>query len=201
MSTPYGPRLTRADYGGTTPELARRLLDTVLVHEGAAGLCAGRIIETEAYLSEGDAASHSHCGRTRRNAAMFLAPGHAYVYLCYGVHQCFNVVSADAGRGEAVLIRVLQPLIGLDLMAAQRALAGDPTSPALLRKLCSGPGKLTQAMDIAAGHDGQDLCRGALRLHHVLPGERVRRIWCGPRIGITKDVQLELRFGLNPDPA
>lgn len=200
MSGLYGRRLTRSDYAGSTPDLARRLLDTVLVHEGPEGLSAGRIVETEAYLSEDDGASHSAPGPTRRNAAMFLGRGHAYVYLCYGVHMCFNVVSAEVGRGEAVLIRALEPLLGLDLMARRRGGKAAVTRPAIARKLCSGPGKLAQALGIVAELDKRDLCRGSLRLHHVLVGERAQRVAVGPRIGISRAVDLQLRFKLSGSP-
>ncbi|MEM7518556.1 MAG: DNA-3-methyladenine glycosylase, partial [Planctomycetota bacterium] len=98
--------MTRGLFEGETVEVARRLLGCVLVH----GETSGRIVETEAYLAEGDAASHSAVGRTPRNASMFLGEGHAYVYLSYGIHRCFNVVTGAEGRGEAVLVRALEPL-------------------------------------------------------------------------------------------
>ncbi|MBL8861336.1 MAG: DNA-3-methyladenine glycosylase [Planctomycetes bacterium] len=174
-----------ADLRLSTPELARALLGAVLVHETEEGLAAGRIVETEAYLASGDAASHSRSGPTARNASMFGPPGRAYVYLSYGVHCCFNVVSAARGVGEAVLVRALEPLAGLDLMRARR---GHGAS----RSLCAGPGRLCQALAIGLAHDGADLTRGRLRLW--LPRGPVSAIAVTPRVGVSRDAHLPLRF-------
>lgn len=183
--TRRGP-LGRGFFQGPTVEVARRLLGVRLVHETRLGRTVGRIVETEAYLAQGDAASHSACGPTARNGSMFLAPGHAYVYLIYGVHLCFNVVTSAAGTGEAVLIRALEPIEGLECMSRRRGVARP-------RDLCSGPGKLTEAMGIRAQDDGRDLTRGGLCL---LPGEPVpeERVRTGPRVGISRALDRELRF-------
>jgi DNA-3-methyladenine glycosylase len=172
-----------------TPEVAAALIGwrLVLAAPGAERL-VGRIVETEAYLAEDDAASHSAPGPTARNRAMFLAPGHVYVYLIYGMHHCLNVVTGRAGVGEAVLVRALEPLAGLDTMRARRG------AHVLDRDLCRGPGRLCQAFGLTREHDGLDLCAGPLRL---LPPPRTAacapRI-VGPRVGITKATDLLLRF-------
>lgn len=179
-------RLTRADLEGPTPDVARRLLGMRLVHDGPEGRCSGRIVETEAYLAEGDAACHAHGGRTARNASMFLAPGHAYVYLIYGVHLCFNVVTGPRGVGEAVLVRALEPLEGLERMRARRG--GVSTV-----ELCNGPGKLVQALGIGRDADGASLMHGKSRLLAPTRGWSGGPIEVGPRVGITRSRDLALR--------
>jgi len=184
-------RLGRTFFRQPTEVLARELIGCVLLSREGGVAIAGRIVETEAYLSEGDAASHSHRGRTARNASMFGEPGLAYVYLIYGMHHCLNVVSAKSGVGEAVLIRSLQPLEGLDLMRERRGGVRD-------RELCRGPGKLAQAFGLTLEHDGLDLCRGPLGLW---PGggrwgalSEAVDIDAGPRVGIRKAAELPLRY-------
>jgi len=172
-----------------TIAVARELLGAVLEHVTPDGVVAGRIVETEAYLAAGDPASHSHRGRTDRNDSMFGPPGRAYVYLCYGVHRCFNVVTAPAGTGEAVLVRALEPLEGLELMRSRRGVARD-------RDLCSGPGKLCAALGIELAHDGVDLARSALRLWWPRSRAGYALLTAGPRIGIRHAAELPLRFAL-----
>lgn len=167
-----------------TVDVARALLGQVLVREDAEGRVAGRIVESEAYLAEGDAASHSHRGRTQRNASMFAAPGTAYVYLIYGVHHCLNVVTASEGVGEAVLLRALEPLEGLERMAARRGRSRP-------RELCSGPGKLAAAFGLTREHDGLRFNAGELRLLH---GRPVTEVEVGPRVGLGQAKELPLRF-------
>lgn len=130
-------------------ELAPQLLNKVLV----AGPCAGRIVEVEAYRAD-DPASHSFRGRTARNAVMFGPPGHLYVYFTYGLHFCANVVAATDGDAQAVLLRALLPLRGIELMRRRRSGRDDAI-------LTNGPGKLCQAMGIDRRHDGADLCSDA----------------------------------------
>jgi len=172
-----------------TVELARALIGCVLVHESRAGRAAGRIVETEAYLAD-DPASHSFRGRTARNASMFGPPGHAYVYLIYGMHLCFNVTSAAEGIGEAVLVRALEPLEGLAAMQRRRG-----TTDA--RALCRGPGRLTQALAITRADDGAQLWRGALRIEE---GDVPGRIRVGPRVGIRLAAGRALRFSVAGSP-
>ncbi len=173
-----------------TVEVARALLGCILVREADEGRVAGRIVETEAYLSTGDAASHSARGRTLRNASMFAAPGTAYVYLIYGVHHCLNVVTAAPGVGEAVLLRALEPLEGVELMAARRGRSA-------LAELCSGPGKLAAALDVTRAQDGVRFGASALS---ILPGEPVAGVLAGPRVGLSQAKGLPLRFRAKGSP-
>jgi DNA-3-methyladenine glycosylase len=151
-------------------EVARDLLGKVLRHGGA----AGRIVETEAYLGAGDAAAHSAAGVTPRTRVLFGPPGHAYVYLSYGVHNCLNIVAEPEGTAGCVLIRALEPLEGVEL-------------PAI------GPGRLTRALGITLKHNGADVTHGPLRIEEPECGEAFK-IAVTPRIGITKSASLPLRF-------
>ena len=194
-----GKRLSRDFYAQETLTVARALLGTFLVHRTPAGTTVGRIVETEAYLGRLDPASHAHRGETARNRAMFGPPGHVYVYFIYGMHECCNVVTAPAGIGEAVLLRALEPIDGLDLMRARRGTDVE-------RNLCSGPAKLVVAMGIGREHDGLDLVRGPLgvwdRASWPAPAGRSwnEEIATSTRIGITKAADLPLRFHLRANP-
>jgi DNA-3-methyladenine glycosylase len=179
-------------YAADTVTVARNLLGTILVHDSPQGRTTGRIVETEAYLFGGDPACHAHKGLTRRNAVMFGPPGHAYVYFIYGMYHCLNVVTAPAGVGEAVLIRALEPLEGVALMRRRRHCAD-------LRNLCSGPGKLVQALGITAALNGCPLTRGPLRLCADAAASPTEIITT-PRIGITVGAELPLRFYLKGSP-
>jgi len=180
---PLAARFFRAP----TPVIAERLLGCLLIHDSPEGRTVGRIVETEAYLAQGDGASHSANGLTARCASMFLAPGHAYVYLIYGVHLCFNVVTGGSGVGEAVLIRALEPLEGLELMRARR---GGLTG----HSLTNGPGKCAQAMGLELAHDGRGLGEGSLRLAARARGWSPGRMVATRRVGISKSTELPLRF-------
>lgn len=163
--------------------VARDLIGCELVHASPEGVTSGIIVETEAYRQD-DEASHSFRGSTPRNSLMFEKGGRAYVYFTYGAHYCFNVVCGEAGYGEAVLIRALEPTNGLDLMEARRMTMD-------LYNLCSGPGKLVQAMGLGNEHNGASLTSQAL---HILPGEARLPTACGPRIGISKATDKPWRF-------
>ncbi|MDQ3937146.1 MAG: DNA-3-methyladenine glycosylase [Chloroflexota bacterium] len=146
--------LTRDWFDWPTPEVARALLGAYLVRRSAEGVSAGRIVETEAYGPSMDLASHTRAGRTRRTAPMFGAVGHAYVYLVYGMHECLNVVARDATRAEAgaVLLRALEPTVGVDQMRLRRANPADPDS-----RLAAGPARLCQALAVDRSFSGHDL--------------------------------------------
>ncbi|MDB5104223.1 MAG: 3-methyladenine glycosylase [Fibrobacteres bacterium] len=186
-------------YDRPTTEVARDLLGTVLVHDTPDGRAAGRIVETEAYLRD-DPACHAARGMTSRNEAMFGPPGRSYIYLIYGMYHCFNVVTAPSGVGEAVLIRALEPLAGIPLMARRRG-TDKP------KALCSGPGKLVIAMGIARVPNGSDLRKGPLLIlppesfpWHAGGGTPLRNIKVTTRIGITRAAHLPLRFYLEGNP-
>lgn len=165
--------------------LARALLGCLLSLDGV----GGRIVETEAY-EPSEPASHAFKGPTARNAVMFGSPGRAYVYRIYGAHWCLNVVGG-AGAGSAVLIRSLEPIHGVDVMLARRG-------PAAAKHLCDGPGRLCQALGVTNAHNGLSLTEAPFSL---LPGSAPEGILFGPRIGISKAVELPWRFGVRGSPA
>ena len=180
-------------FAAGTVAVARALLGKVLVSVSPEGRAAGRIAETEAYLRD-DAACHAARGETLRNRAMFGPPGRSYTYLIYGMYRCFNVVTAPRGVGEAVLIRALEPLEGLDLMALRRGVS-EP------KALCSGPGKMVIALGIADLPDGSDLRKAPLWVAEPAPSATpTGRIVATTRIGISKDAHLPLRFYREGDP-
>lgn len=143
----------------------------------------GRIVETEAYHQE-DPASHSFSGPTPRNQVMFGPPARVYVYRSYGIHWCMNFVCGEAGDGAAVLIRAIEPTAGLEIMAERRGLMDA-------RMLCSGPGKLCQALAVTREHDGLSVDQPPFELREG----KARRLIAGPRIGISKAVEQPWRFG------
>ena len=150
------------------------------------GETAGRVVETESYHMD-EPACHAHVGLTGRTHTLFGEPGRAYVYFSYGIHALLNAVAEPEGTGAAVLIRALEPVSGLDLMRARRGLDR-------VEDLCSGPGKLTQALGIGLDLNGSSLLEGPIE---VLPAERRAReprIVTGERIGITKAAELPWRF-------
>jgi DNA-3-methyladenine glycosylase len=174
-------QLTRDFFARSVHEVAPELIGATLLADGV----GGEIVEVEAY-DEKDPASHGFRGRTVRNAAMFGPPGHAYVYRSYGIHWCLNFVCNESGRAEAVLIRALQPLHGLDAMRVRRSLEAE-------RSLCSGPGRLCQALGLTGEQNGLPLDAPPFEL---LARERVPDIATGPRVGITRAAERPWRYAL-----
>ena len=162
-----------------TVELARRLLGCLLIHRTPDGVAGGMIVETEAYIGAIDKACHAYRNRSERTEIMYHDGGYAYVYFIYGMHHCFNVVTGPEGEGNAVLIRALEPVIGLELMQRRR-------NTKSVRNLCSGPGKLCQALAITKNENGLDLCAtdSPLRLirYRHIPGAQ---IVATPRINVV----------------
>ena len=150
------------------------------------GTTSGRIVETESY-HESEPACHAYIGLTARTRTLFCAPGVAYVYRSYGIHALLNAVCEPEGVGAAVLIRALEPLEGLDLMSERRGL----TRP---EDLCSGPGKLTQALGIDLELNGSSLTAGPIHIEAPAAGTQAPRLITGPRVGITKAADLPWRF-------
>ena len=174
-------QLTRDFFARSVHEVAPELIGATLLVDGV----GGRIVEVEAY-DQDDPASHGFRGRTPRTASMFGPPGHAYVYRSYGIHWCLNLVCADEGRAEAALVRALEPTKGLEAMRERR---GAETA----RALCSGPGKLCQALGITRAYDGLPLDEPPFE---VLAREAEPPLAVGPRIGITRAMEKPWRYGL-----
>jgi len=169
-------KLTREFYARPVLLVARECIGKVLVHRTAEGETAGRIVEAEAYRGPLDLAAHSARGLTRRTAAMYGAPGHAYVFMLYGTSWAMNLVTGADGEPHAVLIRAIEPLRGIELMARRRRKAPDS------REVTNGPGKLTDALAITGADYGRNLCGGRLYLEHCeLPVGRIGR---SPRINV-----------------
>ena len=180
------PILARPFYARATLDVARDLLGKVLVHRAPDGLTAGVIVEVEAYIGEDDPACHAAPGPTHRNAPLYGAPGHAYVYFNYGVHYLVNAVTERAGHPAAVLIRALDPLDGIPSMQARRGRRRDGSARGL-HDLCRGPGNLARAMGIGPDLNRADLTRkgrGSSGLWIEDRGVAVPRAAWTPRIGI-----------------
>jgi DNA-3-methyladenine glycosylase len=180
-----GERLTREFFARPVHEVAPELIGATLLVDGV----GGTIVEVEAY-DQDDPASHGFRGRTARTASMFGPPGHAYVYRSYGIHWCINLVCAEQGRAEAALVRALEPTSRLDVMRARRGLEAA-------RALCSGPGKLCQALGITRVLDGLPLDEPPFEL---LAREAEPALAVGPRIGISRAVEQPWRYGLAGSP-
>jgi DNA-3-methyladenine glycosylase len=192
--------LPRSFYLRPTLRVARDLLGCIVVHDSPEGRTAGMIVEVEAYLGIRDRAAHTFGGRrTARNETMWGEPGRAYVYFTYGMHHCANVTAREAGRPEAVLLRALVPLEGLDLMRARRGVAANVPAARLAR----GPGNLCRAMGITREIDGEALSGPRLR---VVRGRTFRsnEVARGPRIGVAyagDDAARPWRLWIRGEPA
>ncbi|HVU02136.1 MAG TPA: DNA-3-methyladenine glycosylase [Polyangiaceae bacterium] len=170
--------LPRGFYARPTTLVAADAIGKFLVSRSADGVAVGRIVETEAYLGPEDRAAHSHGGRrTARTEAMWGAPGHAYVFMIYGMHFHFNLVTARKGAPEAVLIRAVEPVVGAELMSARRAV------DVARRELTNGPGKLCEAFAIGRDDYGLDLCDASSRLF-LADGPPSPRVARSARIGV-----------------
>ena len=178
-------------------ELARKLLGMLLVHRTIAGVAAGMIVETEAYVGAIDKACHAWQNRSERTEVMYHDGGYAYVYLIYGMHPCINVVTGPKGEGNAVLIRALEPVIGLELMQQRR-------NTKTVQHLCSGPGKVCQALGITKNEYGLDLCAAdsplrLIRYRHIPDAQIVAT----PRINVAyaeEAASWPWRFYVNGNP-
>ena len=173
--------LAGIDFLAPSHLVARQLIGVTVLVDGV----GGRIVETEAYDGE-DPASHSYTGPTDRNFAMFGPPAHAYVYRSYGIHWCLNFVCREEGHGAGVLIRALEPVTGIDTMCERRG-----TRDHWL--LCSGPGKLCQALGVTRALNGRSLAAAPFEL---APAPGGIEVVTGPRIGISKAMDVPWRFGL-----
>lgn len=173
--------LDRSFFDRSVHVVARDVLGSTLLVDGV----GGRIVEVEAY-QQTEPASHAFGGETGRNRTMFGAPGHAYVYRSYGIHWCLNLVCEPEGRADAILVRALEPTHGLGLMAERRGL----DEPQLL---CSGPGRLCQALGVTREHDGLALDEPPFALSAA---EAPAGVVAGTRIGVTKAADLPWRYGL-----
>jgi len=182
---PLAPPLEADFYLQPIVEVARALLGCWLVVRHESGWVGGRIVEAEAYTQD-DPASHSYRGKSERNAAMFGAPGTAYIYLIYGVHECFNAVCQPEGVGEAVLIRALEPIVGLETMFQRRG-------GVHWTQLCRGPGNLCRALGITRALNGESLITGRIQIWQGEPAPDAQ-VGISPRIGITQGTERLWRF-------
>jgi DNA-3-methyladenine glycosylase len=195
-------RIPRQFFLDPPESVAPRLLGKLLARQTSAGWLAGRIVEVEAYLgphitATPDPAAHSFRGITERNRVMFGPAGHAYVYFIYGMYYCVNVTCEPEGLAGCILIRALEPVLGLETMAANRKLPVN----AKPRQLASGPGKLCRALDITRReHNGLDLLNPASPLQLLDDGKSAGAVEITPRIGIRQAADLPLRFALVNHP-
>jgi len=179
--------------------VARALLGKLLVRKTPRGVLAGRIVETEAYLGEDDEAAHSFVGKTARNSVLFGPPGRAYVYFIYGNHYCLNVSCLSDGVAGGVLFRAVEPVTGVEEMAAARGVAVK--KPDDLRKISSGPGRMAEAFGVTRERDNDKSfvsARSDLRIGD--DGYQVRRVIVTPRIGIVRSAAMPLRYLVAGNP-
>ena len=187
--------LPREFYARSTLTVAEELIGKVLVHQTASGVASGMIVETEAYIGEDDPACHAACGPTLRNAPLYGPPGIAYVYLNYGIHYLVNAVTEAEGHPAAVLIRALEPIDNVRLMARRRA--GDRHID--VHRLCRGPGNLTRALGITLADNTLDLTGSRLRIEDR--GLVAGPVSWGPRIGIRVAVKRPWRCSVVGNPS
>ncbi len=190
--------LTREFFNRDAVTVARELLGKLLIRRDGRTLLAGRVVEDEAYLGKDDPAAHAYAGQTARNFVLFGPPGRAYVYFIYGNHYCLNVSCTQEGHGGGVLFRAIEPVLGIEAMAHARGLE-LPDSPRAtqLRLITSGPGRMSEALDITRQRDNnKDLTSSRSDLWLADDGFRPERIVASPRIGITKAVERPLRFSI-----
>jgi len=196
----------KAEFFNRDPRrVARALLGKLLVRKTPRGILAGRIVETEAYLGKDDAAAHAAAGRTARNSVLFGPPGHAYVYFIYGNHYCLNVSCLPDRVPGCVLFRALEPVSGIDQMAEARGIEVekemDLRKISSLKKISSGPGRMTEAMEITRERDnGKSLVSLRSDLRLADDGYRVGRVTITPRIGIVKSAEQPLRYFIAGNP-
>ncbi|MFZ0481109.1 MAG: DNA-3-methyladenine glycosylase [Terriglobales bacterium] len=224
------PVLTQSLFDADPRKVARALLGKLIVRKTAHGILAGRIVETEAYLGKGDDAAHSASGKTARNSVLFGPPGFAYVYFIYGNYFCLNVSCLPDGVAGGVLFRALEPVAGIEKMAKARGIVlGRAPSQACpersqrvqaerdsatagghdnsrfaiadLKKISSGPGRLSEALGVTRERDnGKSLVDARSDLQIVDDGFRVKRVLVTPRIGITKSAARPLRYVIAGNP-
>jgi DNA-3-methyladenine glycosylase len=198
-----GPLLPRDFFARPALAVAGELLGCVLAHQTSAGLTAVMLTEVEAYEGAADPASHAYRGQTARNAVMFGAPGHAYVYFTYGMHFCVNLVCLPPGTASAVLLRAGRVAEGVPLAAGRRSAGRNGARPGAMpeRELARGPARLCQALGIGRELDGADVCDPASPLRiQAGPGSPVPGISRGPRVGISAAADRPWRFWLTGDP-
>ncbi len=190
----------KVDFFNRDPRrVARALLGKLLVRKTPAGILTGRIVETEAYLGQGDAAAHAAAGRTARNSVLFGPPGRAYVYFIYGNHYCLNVSCLPDGVPGGVLFRALEPVAGIQQMAKARGIELAKESD--LKRISSGPGRLSEALGVTRARDnGKSLTIPHSDLRIVDDGYRVRKVAVTPRIGIVKAAERPLRYFVAGNP-
>jgi DNA-3-methyladenine glycosylase len=188
-------KLHRAFYLRPTRTVARELLGKYLIRRLGRDLLVGKIVEVEAYLHRGDPASHAYRGRTRRNEVMFRNGGRLYVYFTYGMHFCGNVVTEEASKGCAVLLRAVEPVRGLAAMAKGRGLGRIDQL-----NLCSGPAKLCQAFGIGATENGTDLCGRLIWIAGATGQALEPEIARSSRIGITRGREHRWRYFVKNNP-
>jgi len=197
--------LTSGFFDRDPRKVARALLGKLLIRKTSHAVLAGRIVETEAYLGEDDDAAHAAAGKTARNSVLFGPPGFAYVYFVYGNHYYLNVSCLPDSVPGGVLFRALEPVAGIEEMAAARGLEirkpEDLAKPSWLRQITSGPGRLCQAFGVTRERDnGKNLASGRSDLRIADDGFRVRSVAVTPRIGITKSAAHPLRYVIEGSP-